>query len=187
MAWPCVCKYGVSLNVELRYKDADYVCSLLTPRVAALALQALEALHTHTLASFPGFLLPVVCNILINLSMCDQHVCTYNVQAYAHLWFRTSRQCSQQLMHAPKTCKVYVITAAVTSVITLILIRAYYTLVRSQIHFVNVLTGALEAHKLLVLTRNHLIEHDSIDPNVHCVSGNYCCKCWIYWSTLWDE
>jgi len=63
VAWPCVCKYGVSLNVELRYKDADYVCSLLTPRVAALALQTLEALHTHTLASFPGFLLPVVCNI----------------------------------------------------------------------------------------------------------------------------
>ena len=63
VTWPCVCKYGVSLNVELRYKDADYVCSLLTPHVAALALHALEALHTHTLASFPGFLLPVVCSI----------------------------------------------------------------------------------------------------------------------------
>lgn len=64
VAWPCVCEYGVSLNVELRYKDADYICSLLTPHLAALALQALEALPSIT----PGFLLPVVCNI----PKCDQ-------------------------------------------------------------------------------------------------------------------
>ena len=51
VAWPRACERSLSLNVELIFKDVNYMqAQCLTPRVhvAALALQALKALCTHS-------------------------------------------------------------------------------------------------------------------------------------------
>ena len=68
------CEYGVSLSVELRYKDVDYTgshCS--TPHVAALAMQALKAPHTCPLISEVEDLIPSSWLIKLSLARNPQH------------------------------------------------------------------------------------------------------------------